>query len=176
MDILNTMADIGFVAPLQAAALLMLLARRERETAFRWGAAFALAAAATGLLKSLLRGSADLPYFPSGHVSVAVTFYGGLLFALMAGRAGFVSRLVLLAAIALPVGWSRVETTDHSWTDVFGGFAVGGLALLLLGCMRPARPVAAATRLWVLVAVLLASPVGLAMYSWVGHSWRTMLE
>ncbi len=57
MELLNTLADVGFVAPLLAAGLLMLLARGGTEAALRWAIAFVLAAAATGLLKALLRGA-----------------------------------------------------------------------------------------------------------------------
>lgn len=176
MELLNTLADVGFVAPLLAAGVLMLLARRRVEPALRWSIAFVLAAAVTGGLKAVLRDSADLPHFPSGHVCVAVAFYGGLLSILMGGRGGMWLNLPPVAAIALLSGWSRVETTSHSWADVLGGFAVGALALALLGCWRMSRPVDAAARGWTLAAILLAAPIGFASYTWLGHSWRVLVQ
>jgi membrane-associated phospholipid phosphatase len=176
MEILNTLADVGFVAPSLAAALLMLMARGEANAALRWGGAFALAAATTGFIKSLLRGGADLPHFPSGHVCVAVAFYGGLLFVLTGARRIGLLFLLALAAIALVSGWARVETTQHTWTDVLGGFAIGAFALLLLAGPGIVRPVDGRTRAWMLAAILLALPAGFASYSWLGHSWRMLVE
>jgi membrane-associated phospholipid phosphatase len=176
MELLNTLADVGFVAPLLAAGLLMLLARGGTEAALRWAIAFVLAAAATGLLKTLLRGSAELPHFPSGHVCVAVAFYGGLFSILMGGRGGVWLNLPFVVPIALLSGWSRVETTAHSWTDVLGGFAVGAIALALLGCWRMSRPVDGAARKWMLAAIVVAAPAGFASHTWLGHSWRVLVE
>jgi membrane-associated phospholipid phosphatase len=176
MELLNTLADVGFVAPLLAAAVLMLLARGHAEAALRWAIAFVLAAAATGLLKALLRDTADLPHFPSGHVCVAVAFYGGLFSILMGGRGGMWLNLPIVVPIALLSGWSRVETTAHTWIDVLGGFAIGTLFLALLGCWRMSRPVEAATRKWMLAAIVLAAPVGFASFTWLGHSWRMLVE
>lgn len=176
MELLNTLADVGFAAPLLAAAVLMLLARGQAEAALRWAIAFVMAAAATGLIKTLLRGSADFPHFPSGHVCVAVAFYGGLVSILMGGRGGMWLNLPIVVPIALLSGWSRVETTAHTWIDVLGGFAIGALALALLGCWRMSRPVDAPSRKWMLAAIAAAVPVGFASYAWLGHSWRMLVE
>ena len=176
MEWLNTLADVGFVAPLLVAAVLMLLARGAAEPALRWAFAFVLAAATTGLLKMLLRDSADFPHFPSGHVCVAVAFYGGMISILMGGRGGMWLNLPFIVPIALLSGWSRVETTAHTWTDVIGGFAIGALSLALLGCWRMSRPIDASARKWMLAAIILAVPVGFASYTWLGHSWRMLVE
>ena len=176
MELLNTLADVGFVAPLLAAGALMLLARGHAQAALRWAIAFVLAATTTGLLKALLRHSADFPHFPSGHVCVAVAFYGGMFSILMGGRGGMWLNLPIVVPIALLSGWSRVETTSHTWTDVLGGFAIGALSLALLGCWRMSRPVDAAARKWMLGAIVLAAPVGFASYVWLGHSWRMLVE
>ncbi len=176
MELLNTLADVGFVAPLLAAAVLMLLARGHAQAALRWAFAFVLAAAVTGLLKAVLHDTADFPHFPSGHVCVAVAFYGGLLSILMGGRGGMWLNLPIVVPIALLSGWSRVETTAHTWIDVLGGFTVGTLALALLGCWRMSRPVDASARKWMLAAVILAAPVGFASFTWLGHSWRVLVE
>lgn len=176
MELLNTLADVGFVAPLLAAGVLMLLARGSAEPALRWATAFVLAAAVTGGLKAMLRGSADFAHFPSGHVCVAVAFYGGLFSILTGGRGGPWLNLPIVVPIALLSGWSRVETTAHSWTDVLGGFAIGAMSLALLGCWRMSRPVDAAARKWMLTATVAAMPVGFASYTWLGHSWRMLVE
>lgn len=176
MELLNTLADVGFVTPVLAAALIMLLVKGEGEAALRWGIAFLLVAAATGILKSLLRGSGDLAHFPSGHVGVAVVFYGGLLSLLAGGRGGLWLNLPPAAIIALASGWSRVETTQHTWIDVLGGFAIGVAALMLMGCWRVSRPVEGGARKWTFAAALLAVPAGFSSYIWLGHGWRTLME
>lgn len=176
MELLSTLADIGFVAPLLATALLVMLARRDYAAALRWGGAFLLAVLATGVLKGVFRGSAELPHFPSGHVSVAVSFYGGLLAILWGGRLRLLPYLLVLAVVAGLAGWSRVELTSHTWTDVLGGFAVGALSLLILGCSRGAARVGVQSRIWLMCGVVLALPAGLSLYSWLGYSIRTMVE
>lgn len=176
MELLNTLADVGFVTPVLAAALVMLLVKGEAEAALRWGTAFLLAAAATGILKSLLRASPDLAHFPSGHVSVAAVFYGGLMSVLLGGRGGIWLNLPPVAAIAFASGWSRVETTAHTWIDVFGGFAVGVAALIVTGCWRMSAPVDGSARRWTFAATLLSAPAGFSSYTWLGHSWRMLME
>ena len=92
------------------------------------------------------------------------------------GRGGMWLNLPLVVPIALLSGWSRVETTAHTWIDVLGGFAIGTLFLALLGCWRMSRPVDAPARKWMLAAIVLAAPVGFASYTWLGHSWRVLVE
>lgn len=173
---LSTIADIGVVLPLLAAAMLMLMARRDYEAALRWGTAFTVTVAVTGLLKSLLHDSPDLSHFPSGHVAVAVAFYGGLLGILSGVRRNNPGMALLLAVIALAVGWSRTELTEHTWTDVAGGFGIGAAALWLFGCLGLGRPVAALTRIWLLAGVVLASPASFMAYPWLGHALRALVE
>lgn len=176
LEALSAIADIGVLLPLLAAGTLMLAARREHDAALRWGAAFVVTVAVTGLLKSLLRGSADLPHFPSGHVAGAAAFYGGLLAILAGARRNSLGAFLALAVFAAAVGWSRTELTAHTWGDVAGGFGVAAAALLLFGCLGPPRPVAATARLWLAAGVALAAPAGYMAYPWLGHALRTLVE
>jgi membrane-associated phospholipid phosphatase len=181
MQFISTLADIGFVIPVFFAGVLMLLARRDYGVAMCWGGGVLLAVTVTGLLKAQLRGDPLLPFFPSGHVSLAVAFYGGLLVILLGVRGNrrwgrWVGIVLLFAAIAAIEGWSRVTLTEHTWTDVAGGFVVGTLALGVLGCPWAYRQLAAGSRAWLAAAVVLASPAGLATQDWLGYALRTMVE
>jgi membrane-associated phospholipid phosphatase len=66
--------------------------------------------------------------YPSGHATTAIVFYGAWLVVLwnsplpLPVRAGGV---VVLAAWALGIGWSRVELGAHYPTDVIGGYLFG---------------------------------------------------
>lgn len=172
----STLGDIGFVAPPLGAALVMLAARREYAVAARFGGAFLLATAVTGLLKNLLRGDVDLPYFPSGHVAVAASFYGGLLALFLSGRTSAAFNAAAAALVAGAVGWSRVLLTEHTWVDVAGGLAVGFGSLLLCGCLNLSRPLPRMTQAWAATALIMAAPAGLSAQAWLGHTLRTMVE
>jgi membrane-associated phospholipid phosphatase len=174
MELISLLADVGVLLPPLAVAIFMLLARREIRPALCWAAAATLTIGATGLLKQGLSGVEGFAHFPSGHVSLAVAFWGGLL-TLLAGGGNRLGALALCAAVALVEGWSRVELTSHTWIDVLGGFAVGALALLLFGAPGALRT-GARTRAWVVLAMMVAAPAGYLTYPWLGYSLRTMAQ
>lgn len=175
MEEISFLADIGFLLPPFAAVLLMLCARREVGLAARWGGAVIAAAAATAVLKSVCRDLPGFMHFPSGHVSLAVAFYGGLA-ALILGRGGWAIVPVILVPVAAIEGWSRVELTEHTWGDVGGGFLVAVVALALVGLLSAGWRLAAESRGWVLIALLAAAPAGYVTYPWLGHSLRTLAQ
>lgn len=80
------------------------------------------------------------PSFPSGHTASAAAFAAGV--ALESPSAG-----AALAPLAAGVGYSRLHTGAHWFSDVVGGAAIGAGAALLLkaatGAVRAARRTAA---------------------------------
>lgn len=174
MELISVLADVGVLLPPLIVAILMLLARREIRPAFCWAAAAGLTMAITGLLKYGLSDVDGFSHFPSGHVSIAVAFWGGLLIFLL-GHGNRIVALVLLAIIAGVEGWSRVELTQHTWVDVTGGFVVGALALALVGVPRTLQT-GAATRTWVVLAMVATAPIGYLTYPWLGYSLRTIAQ
>lgn len=127
-----------------AVVVAMFVAGRRREA---WAAAFAGASAVVvTTVKSLVhrpRPSKDLvhvlnqlysPSFPSGHVVLMTAFCGFLVYLLVAGRRR--SRLesalvVLLVAVIVLMGPSRMALGHHWLSDVLGAYVLGGMWLAL---------------------------------------------
>lgn len=172
MQLLNTLATIGFVLPLFVALLGMLLARRDYLVAACWGGGVTMALLIAFGIRGMLRDDPDLPHFPSGHVTLAVAFYGGLLIIwLRGGQAPGRRNLPLVAlalvAIALVEGWSRVVTTEHTWVDVTGGFIVGTAGLLITGCPWAVRRIQSGSRLWLAATLAVAAPFAFFNVTWL---------
>jgi undecaprenyl-diphosphatase len=72
--------------------------------------------------------------FPSGHATQAVAAWGMLALILAAGRSVRRKAELLLGAllIVLVVGASRIYLGAHWFTDVLGGYALGGLWLCIV--------------------------------------------
>lgn len=138
---LSLAGSIGFLLPMTMALALVLLLRGFALLALQWLGCLGLTIVLTLGVKAISAGSASLPYFPSGHVALAVAFFCGLALLLAPPAA---ARLVVppVAVVAGGlVGLSRVLITDHTVADVLGGILAGLGPLLLLGRpLRQARP------------------------------------
>lgn len=79
--------------------------------------------------------------FPSGHASAAVACWGMAAVLLGIGRSRRTKVALWCGAFAIAglVGLSRVYLGVHWWTDVVGGFALGGLWLSVLGLAAISR-------------------------------------
>jgi membrane-associated phospholipid phosphatase len=107
--------------------------------------------------------------FPSGHVALAVTFYGGLALVLL--RQELPSTpwrplffLAILGAIALAQGISRMVLTEHGWMDVVGGFLIGVGGLAVAGNPWAWESIGRRDRVWVAGALLTAMPFSWLLY------------
>ncbi|HEX5271420.1 MAG TPA: phosphatase PAP2 family protein [Gemmataceae bacterium] len=127
------------MAGLTVLVALGLLMRRRRLLALVW----LLAMIATAVLNLGLKSAfgRDRPAFhdsfihetthsfPSGHSMGAVIAYGMLtyfLWLVLAARHEKVAVVVLAALLALTIGFSRIYLGAHYFSDVVGGFIVGG--------------------------------------------------
>jgi membrane-associated phospholipid phosphatase len=119
----------------------------------------------------------DLWHFPSGHVALAVTFYGGL--ALVLFRQEFPTPwrplffFAILGAVALAQGISRMVLTEHGWMDVIGGFLLGLGGLAAAGNPWAWDPIGRKERFWVAGTLLAAMPFSWLLYPhfdpWMRH-------
>jgi membrane-associated phospholipid phosphatase len=116
--------------------VLWSLRRGSLTTALQCAAAFGGAGALTIIVKYGVNrqpASGPLPSFsagsfPSGHALFAVSVYGTIAALVVRSHASRALRLpvaVLLAVLALTVGWSRVYLLDHFASDVLGSLVLG---------------------------------------------------
>jgi len=82
-----------------------------------------------GRLRPLEALSTELSYsFPSGHATMAVVFFGILIY-LFVSKKYRVWGIVVASLLVLFVGFSRLYLRVHWLTDVLGGFIIGGVIL-----------------------------------------------
>jgi membrane-associated phospholipid phosphatase len=75
-----------------------------------------------------MNGLGGMKSFPSGHAEFAITFYGFLVFVALLHISNRLARALLVAAwiaMALAVGFARIEVGKHWPLDVIAGYAVG---------------------------------------------------
>lgn len=169
LELLGQLAEIGFVGPLILLALLTLAVRGHLREALCWGSGMLLGLGAVLILKRLMVDDPDLPHFPSGHVALAVTFYGGMAIVLFrqelpAAPWRPLFLLAIIGAIALAEGISRMVLTEHGWVDVVGGFLVGLAGLAMAGNPWAWESIGRKDRLWLAATLLVAMP-----FSWLIH-------
>jgi membrane-associated phospholipid phosphatase len=125
------------------ALLLIMRSRRWREAGF-----LVLALGASVLLSDGVKGLVDRPRppaairlvhvtgtaYPSGHAMDATAAYAALVLVLSASWSRKTRPILFSSAagLALVVGWSRIYLGTHWLTDVLGGYALGGLLVMIL--------------------------------------------
>ncbi len=175
---ISLLAEIGFAGSLILLALAMLAVRGHLRVALCWGGGMLLGLGTVLILKRLMADDPELPHFPSGHVALAVTFYGGLALVLLRQEIPPTPwrpllLLAILGAIALAEGGSRMVLTEHGWEDVIGGFLVGLGGLAGTGNPWAWEPIGRRDRLWVGGTLLVALPFSWLIYPhinpWIRH-------
>jgi len=118
----NTQADVLAIG-LPIAAYTLTGLKRDKQGAWQATKSLGLTVAGTLALNALI--DKDTPTgddddaFPSGHSAIAFSSA-----AFMQRRYGWRTGLPAYA-VASYVGWLRVKTDEHDWTDVLGGAALG---------------------------------------------------
>jgi undecaprenyl-diphosphatase len=138
---------LGSAAVLYPATLVLALYWWRRERDWRAGAMLAASLAGSTALYNLFKRIIERPRppakdalgtythwsFPSGHATQCLAFFAMLLvLACLAGRARLRLWVIAAAAVVLVVGASRIYLGAHWFTDVLGGYALGGAWVALL--------------------------------------------
>ena len=176
---LSLAAEIGFAGSLIMLALVVLAARGHSYVALCWGSGMLLGLGVVLIIKRVMADDPAFPHFPSGHVALAVTFYGGLALVLLREELPPspwrpLLLLAILGAIALAEGVSRVMLTEHDWVDVTGGFVIGVGGLALTGNPWTWGLIGRRDRLWVAGALLAALPFSWLLYPQI-NPWMRRL-
>ena len=73
----------------------------------------------------------ELSYsFPSGHSTMAVVFFGLLIY-LFVSKKYRIHTIIISIALIFIIGLSRIYLRVHWLTDVLGGFLLGGIILII---------------------------------------------
>jgi membrane-associated phospholipid phosphatase len=144
---MRTVTWLGSGAVLYPATLVLALHWWRRERDWRAGAMLAASLAGSTALYNLFKRITERPRppaqdslgtyphwsFPSGHATQCMAFFAMLL--VLAGFGGW-ARLrlweITAAVVVLAVGASRIYLGAHWFTDVLGGYALGGAWVSLL--------------------------------------------
>jgi len=137
MQVLTDFADQAVILPLVLASALGISLGGWRRGAVVWLMAIGatlVAVAAAKLAVFVFGPPVRLPLLlsPSGHAASAPLVYGGLLFALLPGRAGRAAGLVLGLAIGIGIAVTRLALDQHTLPDVVAGGAIGVAGMVVL--------------------------------------------
>jgi undecaprenyl-diphosphatase len=132
---------------LYPATLVLALYWWRRERDWRAGAILAVGLAGSTVLYNVFKRITERPRppasdavgtyshwsFPSGHATQCMAFFAMLLvLAWLAGRVRPRRWGLAVAAVVLAVGASRIYLGAHWFTDVLGGYALGGAWVALV--------------------------------------------
>jgi membrane-associated phospholipid phosphatase len=144
---MRTVTWLGSAAVLYPATFVLALYWWQRERDWRAGAMLAASLAGSTALYNVFKRIVERPRppaqealgtytqwsFPSGHATQCMAFFAMLLvLACFAGRARLRLWAIAAAAVVLVVGASRIYLGAHWFTDVLGGYALGGAWVWLL--------------------------------------------
>lgn len=144
---MRTVTWLGSAAVLYPATLALALYRWRRDRDWRAGAMLAAGLAGSTVLYNVFKRITERPRppaadalgtyshwsFPSGHATQSMAFLAMLLvLAWLAGRPRLRLWAIAAAVVALAVGTSRIYLGAHWFTDVLGGYALGGAWVSLL--------------------------------------------
>ena len=144
---MRTVTWLGSAAVLYPATLVLALYWWRRDRDWRSGAMLASALAGATVLYNVFKRILERPRppakdalgtythwsFPSGHATQCMAFFAMLLvLACLAGRARLRLWVIAAAAVVPVVGASRIYLGAHWFTDVLGGYALGGAWVALL--------------------------------------------
>ena len=144
---MRTVTWLGSAAVLYPATLGLALYWWHRDREWRAGAMLAASVAGSTALYNIFKRIIERPRppakdalgsythwsFPSGHATQCMAFFAMLLVLLyFASRPRLRLWAILAAAVVLMVGGSRIYLGAHWFTDVLGGYALGGAWVALL--------------------------------------------
>ncbi|HVI37249.1 MAG TPA: phosphatase PAP2 family protein [Gaiellales bacterium] len=144
---MRTVTWLGSSAVLYPATLTLVLYWWWREREWRAGAMLAASVVGSTTLYPLFKRITERPRppasdalgtyphwsFPSGHATQCMAFFAMLVVVgWLAGRAQLRGWVIASAAVVLVVGASRIYLGAHWFTDVLGGYALGGAWVALL--------------------------------------------
>ncbi len=125
--------------------------------------------------------------FPSGHAAAAVALYGFLAYAIFRGQEGWrakASAVFTSVVVTLGIGLSRLYLGVHYLSDVWGGYLLG-LLWLIIGISiaewlrrrsRKGKPAASRNARWASVVLPLAGLAVYAGYALQYHPQRNVLR
>jgi undecaprenyl-diphosphatase len=138
---MRTVTWLGSAAVLYPATLVLALYWWRRDRDWRAGAMLAAGLAGSTALYNVFKRIIERPRppaedalgtytnwaFPSGHATQCMAFFAMLLvLGCLAGWARLRLCAIAAAAVVLVVGASRIYLGAHWFTDVMGGYALGG--------------------------------------------------
>jgi membrane-associated phospholipid phosphatase len=173
--IMTQFGNPAFLVPLAMALMGALLWQHQRAAAVWFSAAVAADIMLTVVSKLLFYadgGNQELNILsPSGHASLAVTFYGCAAI-ILASKRHLLQRVVIIGGAVLVVVFisiSRIALQMHTPEEVFFGTLVGGLCVagFAAGAKRLDK-----LRLHLPVPVLFVAAIGTASLWVIGHRFN----